>query len=62
MENRYFAITGNEFGVHLDESIRFVTLEEAEMDYRNYLAEYDCALLYELRDEQLIRIKGEAEF
>lgn len=62
MEERYFSLTGNEFGVHLDESIRLVSLEEALDDYERYVNEYGCASLHEVRDGEIIRIKVNCDF
>lgn len=62
MEERFFALTGNEFGVHMDESIRLVSLEEAQSDYNRYVDEYGCASLHEVIDGSIVRVKQEAEF
>jgi len=62
MEERFFALTGNEFGVHLDESINLVSLEEAQSDYETKVRIYGCASLHEVRDGSIVRIKMEANF
>jgi hypothetical protein len=59
MEERFFALTGNEFGVHLDECIRLVSLEKARETYDQYLKDYGCASLHEVIDGEIIRIKQE---
>ncbi len=62
MENRFFAVTGNEFGVHMDESIQLVSREEALETYIRYAEEYGCASLYEVRDGEIVRTNQESEF
>jgi len=62
MEERYFTLTGNEFGVHLDDAIRLVSLEQAESDYAKYLDDYGCASLHEVIDGQIIRIDQEIKY
>ena len=61
MEERFLALTGNEFGVHLDECAKFLTREEAQEVYNRYVSEYGCASLHELKDGALVRIQMETE-
>jgi hypothetical protein len=62
MEERFFALTGNEFGVHMDESIPLVSREQAEEDYSRFLEDYGCASLHEVREGGIVRVKMEDEF
>jgi len=62
MEELYFALTGNEFGVHLDESTRLVSLKEALEIYGRYIDAYGCASLFKVGEGCITRIKEEAEF
>lgn len=62
MEERFFALTGNEFGVHMDESISLKSRKEAEEDFKQYFEDYGCASLHEIRDGFIIRIEQETKF
>ena len=62
MEELYFALTGNEFGVHLEESTRLVSLSEAQEIYDQYVENYGCASLFKVEDGCITRVKEETEF
>jgi len=62
MEERFFALTGNEFGVHMDESVPLVSRAQAEEDYTRFVNEYGCASLHEVQERSIVRIKMEADF
>jgi len=61
MEERFFALTGNEFGVHLDATIKLVSWEKALADYIQFIEDYGCASLHEVRDGEIIRIEQKCE-
>jgi len=61
MEERFFALTGNEFGVHMDECIKLVSWEKALADYIGFIEDYGCGSLHEVRDGEIVRIEQKSE-
>ena len=62
MERKYFALTGNEFGVHLPNHLNLLTEDEATKEYLEMVIEYGCAGLYKVEDGQITMVRQEAEF
>lgn len=58
----YIVLYGNEFGFNIDDEVKFVSLEEAEELYSQYLEEYGCAVMYEFTGYSLLLKKSDCEF
>lgn len=58
----YIVLTGNEFGINIEEEVEFISYEEAEKLYETYLEEYGCAVMYEFTGFSIILKKKKYNF
>ena len=62
MERNYFALTGNEFGVHMPMQVDLKTEAEAMMDFIHGRELYGCAALYKVENGQIQLVNQECDF
>lgn len=57
MNKQYLVFPANEFGIQICTLEMFLTKEEAEIKYKNHIADFEPVIMFIVLDDRLVELK-----